>query len=79
VLAAHHLGLTDVLLPEHNEPALEDVPAEVRELLRFHFVRMVQDVWDMALCEEVIQPPPPGLNDNGETPETLEDVTTPAR
>ena len=79
VLAAHRLGLTDVILPEHNEPDLEDVPDEVREQLRFHFVRMVQDVWDMALCEEVIQPPPPGLNDNGETPETLEDVTTPAR
>jgi hypothetical protein len=38
----------------------------------------VQDVWDVALCEEVIQPPPPGLDDNGETPETPEDVATAA-
>ena len=78
VLAAHRLGLTDVILPEHNEPDLEDVPEEVREQLRFHFARTVQDVWDVALCEEVIQPPPPGLNDNGETPETVEDVATAA-
>ncbi len=77
VLAAHRLGLTDVILPEHNEPDLEDVPEEVREQLTFHFARTVQDVWDMALCEEVIQPPPPGLNDNGETPETPDDVETP--
>ena len=76
VLAAHRLGLTDVILPEHNEPDLEDVPEEVREQLRFHFARTVQDVWDVALCEEVIQPPPPGLNDNGETPETPDDVET---
>ena len=77
VLAAHRLGLTDVILPEHNEPDLEDVPEEVREQLTFHFARTVQDVWDVALCEEVIQPPPPGLNDNGETPESPDDVETP--
>jgi len=77
VLAAHRQGLTDVILPEHNEPDLEDVPDEVREQLAFHFVRTVQDVWDVALCEEVIQPPPPGLDDNGDTPETPEDVETP--
>jgi len=76
VLAAHRLGLTHVILPEHNEPDLEDVPDEVRQQLTFHFVRIVQDVWDVALCEEVIQPPPPGLEDNGDTPETIEDVTT---
>jgi len=77
VLAAQRQGLTDVILPEHNELDLEDVPEEVREQLRFHFVRTVQDVWDVALCEEVIQPPPPGLGENGETPETPEDVETP--
>ena len=77
VLAAHRLGLTDVILPEHNEPDLEDVPDEVREQLTFHFARTVQDVWDVALCEEVIQPPPPGLDDNGEAPESPDDVETP--
>ncbi len=77
VLAAQRLGLTDVILPEHNEPDLEDVPEEVREQLTFHFARTVQEVWDMALCEEVIQPPPPGLKEDGETPVTPEDVETP--
>ena len=77
VLAAHRLGLTDVILPEHNELDLEDVPEEVREQLRFHFVRHVQDVWDLALCDEVVQAPPPGLGENGETPETPEDIETP--
>jgi len=74
VLAAHRQGLTHVILPEHNEPDLEDVPEEVREQLTFHFVRTVQEVWDLALCEEVVQPPPPGLKDDGDTPMTPEDV-----
>jgi len=76
VLAAQRMGLKEVILPEHNEPDLEDVPDEVRQQLTFHFVRVVQDVWDVALCEEVIQSPPPGLGDNGDTPETPEDVET---
>jgi len=77
VLAAHRMGLKAVILPEHNELDLEDVPEEVRQQLTFHFVRVVQDVWDVALCDEVIQPPPPGLDDNGDTPQTPEDVETP--
>ncbi|HFQ95563.1 MAG TPA: endopeptidase La [Anaerolineae bacterium] len=74
VLAAHRQGLTHVILPEHNEPDLEDVPDEVREQLAFHFVRTVQDVWDLALCEDVVQPPPPGLKDDGDAPATPEEV-----
>ena len=76
VLAAHRQGLKEVILPEHNAPDLEDVPAEVRDALTFHFVRTVQQVWDLALCGEVIQPPPPGLDDNGETPTSPDLVTT---
>ncbi len=78
MLAAHRLGLTDVILPDHNELDLEDVPEEVREQLTFHFVRTVQEVWDVALCDEVIQEPPPGLDENGDTPETPDDVATTA-
>ena len=31
VLAAHAAGLTEVIVPERNQPDLDDVPAEVRE------------------------------------------------
>ena len=36
VLAAHAAGLTDVILPERNRADLDDVPADVREQMRFH-------------------------------------------
>ena len=37
VLAAHAAGLTDVILPERNRGDLDDVPADVREQMTFHF------------------------------------------
>jgi ATP-dependent Lon protease len=49
VLAAHAAGLTDVIVPERNEPDLDDVPAEVRGRLTFHIVRSVDQVLALAL------------------------------
>ena len=62
VLAAHRHGITTIILPEHNEVDLEDVPANVAEQITFHFAHSVDDVWALALCNEVTQPPPPGLD-----------------
>ena len=36
VLAAHAAGLTTVILPERNEPDLDEVPPDVREHMQFH-------------------------------------------
>ena len=49
VLAAHAAGLTDVILPERNRPDLDDVPADVREAMRFHPVISLGEVLDIAL------------------------------
>jgi ATP-dependent Lon protease len=49
VLAAHAAGLTDVILPERNRGDLDDVPAEVRNVLRFHPVSSVEEVLAIAL------------------------------
>jgi ATP-dependent Lon protease len=49
VLAAHRAGLRDVVLPERNAADLEDVPATVREALRFHLAGDVRDVLAVAL------------------------------
>lgn len=61
VLAAHRHGLHTVILPEANQGDLEDVPPAVREALRFHFVRTVEAVWEVALCPEVSALPATGL------------------
>jgi ATP-dependent Lon protease len=52
VLAAHRLGLTDVVLPARNGPELEDVPAEVRDQMTFHLADTVEDVLTVALGPE---------------------------
>jgi ATP-dependent Lon protease len=49
VLAAHAAGLTDVILPERNRADLDEVPADVREAVRFHFASTVDDVLAVAL------------------------------
>jgi ATP-dependent Lon protease len=49
LLAAQRAGATTVLLPERNEPDLDDVPGEVREALEIHLVSDVREVLDLAL------------------------------
>ncbi len=50
VLAAKRAGIKTLILPERNRKDLEeDIPAELREGLTFHFAKTVQDVLDNAL------------------------------
>jgi len=49
VLAAHAAGLTEVIVPERNEPDLDDVPADVRDDMKFHIVGSVDQVLSLAL------------------------------
>ncbi len=51
VLAAHRAGIKVVILPELNEPDLEEVPAEVREDLTFVPVSRMEQVLSVALEE----------------------------
>ena len=52
-LAAHAAGLTEVIVPERNQPDLDDVPADVRSQVRFHIVRSVDQV--LALAPEPVE------------------------
>jgi len=49
VLAAHRAGLTEVVLPERNGPDLEDVPEEVRKVMKFHLAATIANVLAPAL------------------------------
>jgi ATP-dependent Lon protease len=49
VLGAHRAGITDVILPKANLLDLDDVPAEARSALRFHFVDHIDEVLAVAL------------------------------
>lgn len=52
VLAADQLGLSQVLLPEQNKKDLEELPADVREKLRFVYVKNMDQVLDHALVKD---------------------------
>jgi ATP-dependent Lon protease len=54
VLAAHAAGLTDVVLPERNRGDLDDVPAEVREAMSFHFAMSIDEVVAVALEPQTV-------------------------
>jgi ATP-dependent Lon protease len=49
LLAAHRAGITTVLIPQRNEPDLDDVPAEVLAKLDVHPVSDVREVLMLAL------------------------------
>ena len=49
VLAAHRMGLTEVILPRRNEKDIDDVPQSVREAMTFHLASRVEEVLEFAL------------------------------
>jgi ATP-dependent Lon protease len=50
VLAAHRAGVETLILPEDNEKDyLEEVPKEIREKLKAHFVKNADQVLRLAL------------------------------
>lgn len=49
VLAAQAAGLTEVILPERNEPDLDDLPSDVRKQMQFHPVASIDEVLALAL------------------------------
>jgi ATP-dependent Lon protease len=56
VLAAARVGIPTVILPERNEPDLEEVPDEVRKGLKFVFVDCVDEVFETALRDSADDP-----------------------
>jgi ATP-dependent Lon protease len=49
VLAAARFGIKTILLPDQNQPDWSDVPEEVRNKLKVHFLRHISDLLPLAL------------------------------
>jgi ATP-dependent Lon protease len=49
VLAAHRIGIRQVILPRRNEREAEEVPPEARKEMQFHFVDIAEEVLELAL------------------------------
>jgi ATP-dependent Lon protease len=56
-LAAKRAGIRQVIAPKRNEKDLPDIPQEVRDTLKFHFVENIDQVLRIALM-----PAGPGKN-----------------
>jgi ATP-dependent Lon protease len=52
VLAAHRMGLKEVILPKRNEKDIDDVPESVRNEMTFHLASRVEEVLKFALEEK---------------------------
>ena len=51
VLAAHRVGIKQIIIPIANEVDLEDIPEEVREAIEFVPVKHVDEVWETIFPE----------------------------
>ena len=61
VLAAHRAGVRTLVLPRRNEKnLLEDVPADVRDVMTVHFADSIDDVLEVAFEPRGAVTPPPG-------------------
>ena len=57
ILAAKRAGITDILLCQDNRKDIEEIPEIYRKGVTFHYVENVQDVWDFALTDELVDHP----------------------
>ncbi|HHQ47292.1 MAG TPA: endopeptidase La, partial [Acidobacteria bacterium] len=66
VLAAFRAGIREVILPEENEKDLEEIPAEVADVMRFTLVKHMDQVLEVALLEAGAPPlAPAAAEDEG--------------
>jgi ATP-dependent Lon protease len=53
VIAAHRAGVKDVIVPDNNKKDLEEMPQYVLDEIKFHFVKHMDEVLQIAL----VRPP----------------------
>ena len=57
ILAAKRAGITDIVMCKDNEKDILEIPEMYLKGVRFHYVENVQDVWQFALTDEVVDHP----------------------
>src|SRR5216683_1432236 len=70
LLAAHRAGLFEVILPKDNEKDLAEVPENLRNAMKLHFVDTMDNVLAIAL-----ESPLPQISDPAD--QTIASITTP--
>ena len=57
ILAAKRAGITDIIMCQENEKDINEIPAIYLKGVNFHYVENVQDVWNFALTDELVENP----------------------
>lgn len=57
ILAAKRAGITDIVMCRDNRKDIDEIPEIYRKGVEFHYVENVQDVWDFALTDEIVDNP----------------------
>ena len=57
ILAAKRAGITDIVMCRENEKDINEIPDVYLNGVTFHYVENVQDVWDFALTNEIVEHP----------------------
>ena len=57
ILAAKRAGITDIVMCQENEKDILEIPEIYLKGVTFHYVENVQDVWDFALTDEIVDHP----------------------
>lgn len=57
ILAAKRAGITDIIMCKDNEKDINEIPAKYLQGVSFHYVENIQEVWDFALTDELVDNP----------------------
>ncbi|MGG6550534.1 UNVERIFIED_CONTAM: hypothetical protein NY100_34585, partial [Prevotella sp. 15_C9] len=57
ILAAKRAGITDIIMCTENKKDIEEIPEKYRQGVIFQYVENVNQVWELALTEEMVQNP----------------------
>ena len=57
ILAAKRAGITDIVMCKENRKDILEIPDIYVKGINFHYVESVQDVWNFALTDEIVDNP----------------------
>ena len=57
ILAAKRAGITDIVICADNKKDIDEIPSLYLNGVDFHYVENVQDVWDFAITNELVDKP----------------------
>src|SRR5580692_7919196 len=72
LLAAHRHGITEAIIPLDNKKDLPDIPENIRNEMKIHFVESMDEVLKIALEREIVALPlPPGVEVSAQPEEVV--------